>query len=720
MNQFIVIDKPSHLTTYASEMGSFFKLYIQNFPDPDEREDPDIICNRIKMIGGKPHDPETTILLSLLNDQVSGGAVLEYYSECACFLLTYILVNENFRGKNVARNLIESGIKTIIESKGEGVKALFFESNIPWETNNKKDPFDAWDRYRIFSKLGAKWLDLDYTQPALGEGKKKVDHLHLFLFPSITNLKGKISINVVRSFLTVFYKSLGIHNPEADPDFIRMEHSLSGDQSDGFILLKEVPSQEQRIFLFEDVSVAYHFNEDPTENIKMEKPGNMLFCPIIGSYEFDLFKFRYQNNPPYKTYCLNSSPVLKCDILFPEMTTYLSEGRYQSLKDFDGKICIEIKLNYTVFSNGRKIWTVVLIPQKGYPISEDQIIKLIALFSRSPEQSNILSQTRFVFKDIEYESLELMVRAATNVPALELIQSGILQTEFSSSKRNLTGSGPELWKDIIEAICRISRNQESAYQQLEKRYLEEKEVQQVLNLMCGFSLGIFDYSRMSFEEVMDTILPLSTSGNSFILMNKGILNSLNYGDDIYLRTRSTLGICPYLLIASMVLAFNDVEATIAETRLNHLLDPEIASRTSLQVMISHRKTLEKKVNEEILSNVFHYPTEQNIFIQGMVHRGVDDRITSIKSRLNELIQLIKDKDSKQKSKYDKMGVILLAVISILSLEPVFSDIYQSLSKAEEVMVWMKDEGVMWISFFVFSLAVFLFIRNLVMKSIKEL
>jgi len=50
MDQLIVINQPSLIDSYANELALFFKLYERNFPDIDEREDPQIILDRIKYV----------------------------------------------------------------------------------------------------------------------------------------------------------------------------------------------------------------------------------------------------------------------------------------------------------------------------------------------------------------------------------------------------------------------------------------------------------------------------------------------------------------------------------------------------------------------------------------------------------------------------------------------------------------------------------------------
>ena len=75
MDQPIVVNNPQLIDIYSNELALFFKLYEHNFPDIDEREDPQIILDRIKYREQKSLTPETFILLSLSDKKVMGGAV---------------------------------------------------------------------------------------------------------------------------------------------------------------------------------------------------------------------------------------------------------------------------------------------------------------------------------------------------------------------------------------------------------------------------------------------------------------------------------------------------------------------------------------------------------------------------------------------------------------------------------------------------------------------
>jgi len=240
----IIIDKPHQTDTYAKELTHFFNLYETNFPDVNEREDPQVITDRIKLESKEKYYPETTIILAVSEDKVMGGTVIEYYPECQCFLLTYILVGNEFRGRGISRFLIEDGIRLVVDSKGKDeVKAVFFESNNPRKTVN--DSFNPWERLRVFSKLGAKWIDINYTQPSLGKGRNKVHNLYLLIFPSLTGLKDRIETSYLITFLEVFYHALGIPEPDNDPDFMEMIRSINEASEDNCLKLNNLPENEK-------------------------------------------------------------------------------------------------------------------------------------------------------------------------------------------------------------------------------------------------------------------------------------------------------------------------------------------------------------------------------------------------------------------------------------------------------------------------------------------
>jgi hypothetical protein len=381
---------------------------------------------------------------------------------------------------------------------------------------------------------------------------------------------------------------------------------------------------------------------------------------------------------------------------------------------------MDIRLNCTDFGNNTKIWTLVLSPANDGRISQDEIIRVISLFANTQERNNIKSTTKIVFDNKEYTSFEVFAQnvcGVKRIAELKLIPSGILQFDAFSAINQKVGC--EMWERTLGLVDLITRNDIEAYNALESEYLDpNSNMRFILNLLCGFSLGIFDYSRMSFEEVMDTLKPVTSTGHSFIVLNKGILLSVGYNDDMYRKTRKTIGLNPYLLISSAVLAFNDMESLVTEQKINSLLNLPAKEQT-LSRLIKERKELERKVNNEILINVFHYQTERSIFDFGMSHRGINGRIIDLRNSIQELGTRIEDQSIEKKAKSDLMITILLAAISVLSLEQTFTSIFSSIHRSGSFIAAIQLEGDKWLAFSTFSVIAILLTTHYARKSIRK-
>ena len=227
---------------HAAHIEGFASLYNESFPDPNERENIEAIFNRIKGLKDQ-RDPNTVLLLYPLENNLAAGQVIDWYKESQCIHLTYLVVAPNYRKKGIAKEILSSGLNIIIKEIQDRysiqIRAAFFESNIPSKT--VKDSFDPLLRLNIFSKLGAKWIDIPYTQPALDSEKEKVDNLLLLTFPIANSKTDGIEADVVIGFLANLYKCLSIEDPYDNSDFIHMVKCINEMKSDkNKILLKPI------------------------------------------------------------------------------------------------------------------------------------------------------------------------------------------------------------------------------------------------------------------------------------------------------------------------------------------------------------------------------------------------------------------------------------------------------------------------------------------------
>ncbi|MBO0949203.1 hypothetical protein [Fibrella forsythiae] len=223
--EIIWITQPGHLQQYAQLIDEFFTLYEDpsNFPDPDEREEPSFIKGRIAEGTNNPH----THLMAYLLISPSGeqyfiaGCVVEFYPDSACALVTYLFVNQNFRGvkigaqeQKVAESMLQSQLGLVglvaffTQQYKKPVKAVLFESNNPAQTVAENDSMPPIKRIQFFARLGARRINFEYIQPPLGDDKGIVTNLFLLTFPWLTQMGESIPVTVVMEFVMELAKSL--------------------------------------------------------------------------------------------------------------------------------------------------------------------------------------------------------------------------------------------------------------------------------------------------------------------------------------------------------------------------------------------------------------------------------------------------------------------------------------------------------------------------------
>jgi hypothetical protein len=274
-------------------VDAFFELYEDesNFPDPDEREEPEFIKERI--IEGS-NDPHTHLMaFNLIEEGISkfvAGCIVEFYPDCSCVLITYVFVNKDYRGlkvgeeqKKIGEILLKSehGLKGLINyfenSYNREVKAVLFESNNPFETPEENDSMPPAKRLKFFKNIGAKRVNFSYIQPPLGDDKAIVTNLYLLTFPDLVGLNESIEIETVMNFVMELAKSLdrnkepnstskyGLHNYIID---LKLLHSqlkgINKIENSGFIGL----NSENRNILIETYNNLL-LNSDKNGNLAL-------------------------------------------------------------------------------------------------------------------------------------------------------------------------------------------------------------------------------------------------------------------------------------------------------------------------------------------------------------------------------------------------------------------------------------------------------------------
>jgi hypothetical protein len=204
------------------------RLYHLCFPDFNEREKFNHIIRRVKGLN-KEFDPNTILVLYKLENEIAAGMVADWYPQCQCIHLTYLFVHPEYRNNGLARRFLTEEVSNLIDKiyimNNIKIKAVFLESNIPSKT--PMDSFSPDLRLKIFKRIGIKWIDIPYVQPALDNNKAKVNNLYLLTLPLFKSNSKELNIDYIINFLKSLYNSLRIKIPEQDLDYQVMINSLN-------------------------------------------------------------------------------------------------------------------------------------------------------------------------------------------------------------------------------------------------------------------------------------------------------------------------------------------------------------------------------------------------------------------------------------------------------------------------------------------------------------
>ena len=176
------IDNIQKLSFYNEELTYFEnEIYIPAFPFENEREDFNIIKNRIK----KPSFPETKIYLLIQEGKVKGGAISDYFKDSAVIHHIYLAVKPEYQRQGIGNQLINKVQEDAIE---DGYKWMVLEADNPELTDETETSMNPIDRLNMYFKWGFTLTPYQHVQPPLDEDKEYDYHL-LLLYKNLTEEK---------------------------------------------------------------------------------------------------------------------------------------------------------------------------------------------------------------------------------------------------------------------------------------------------------------------------------------------------------------------------------------------------------------------------------------------------------------------------------------------------------------------------------------------------
>ena len=469
------------------------------------------------------------------------------------------------------------------------------------------------------------------------------------------------------------------------------------------------------------------------------------YCPFFHSFERDLFSLKYHGG--YLPFFSKCRDKFKVRVTFCNKLDFISEGRKETcfLDMDDGSPGangvyqkeLECHLNSVHFFNSKvKVWEIIFRPAEGVFLNEFEIIQFNKYFSGKQEKYypnlkfelidadkylgvnkrilGLLSGYRMLFDkysdprqqieeaDLDYLKKPMVVKSGTiQIDTKYISQPGkdkglIFDEEKKilgyfnsilnvSEENSQLGTNDEIWRNIYRFI-RLCQVEEaiSVIHDFEKIYKRFPIINYVLEAFCGISLGIFDFERMEYEEILDTLTPraVSATDSSMIFINRAALVKFCHDDTIFASSYHNIGMSPYLIIPSSLLCHNlhlsekaeliikqgvsKNDLTVKKIKGLRLLTANIA-RKSINFKARIRKIVEDYLNIKILPNVFQYPTERDIYEFGMEHWGTKASISEINRLKNNLDSQIAYHTSVRQDIFELRVTIIFLILSFIQI-----------------------------------------------------
>jgi hypothetical protein len=485
-----------------------------------------------------------------------------------------------------------------------------------------------------------------------------------------------------------------------DKDFKRIKKELREEK----IRLLELPV-ENPILSFRQVSICLHsvsFSSPfPKESLADDRARSQF-----KSFEPDLLSYRFQSDPPLMSRCLMDRPR-QIMIHYPDRLEYITEGHRIPLyclkkeQNKPARAC----LSQTYFhQSGIYIYHLVISPREGAYFSEYDLIKLSKIYGGIQESNNLRQAIRFAIDENDEKGGLLLVedfigdllnRERKGRPFYfpendkPILCAGSIEIDVDSIVQD--SYFPGLFDKIVSSFS----NEIASREDLENAFKSNSNVGRELKALCGIVTGIFDFNRMSFVELLDTLEATVQRGGTFIRIHRGNLIRMDHKDQMLDSCRNTIGANPNIIIPQAILLQNDAVVDLADKQLNEALrmgqNITKKNRVYRDKLTAIRFYANRRLRLNVLPNVFQYSTERQIMDEGARHRGSNERIISSIERLRELESMIEKERDRQEKRSNATLAILTAFLSGVMFQPVLfsiiDDWYEKIPSQGHLIGW---------------------------------
>ena len=209
-----------------TDLGIFYtQIYMESFPDPDERETFDSLLSYLQDAQSASEYRYHIILAKNETGNIVGGAIFDYFKSSNAGVIEFIAVKNDSQSSGLGTQLYRHIQQMLSEDSYKNKKQHL--SHIFCEIDSPEYSKSSIKKYLYFwSKHNYRHLDFNYIQPSLSPAQSAVTGLWFTTAPQgkQTPVSGKYVLNVLHDYMKY---SMRIPAPTQHPDYKRMEEQLA-------------------------------------------------------------------------------------------------------------------------------------------------------------------------------------------------------------------------------------------------------------------------------------------------------------------------------------------------------------------------------------------------------------------------------------------------------------------------------------------------------------
>ena len=716
LNPALEESDPQRFAAFFAAFESGYKTTFQG----DEAESTAEWLARIR--GKEPPQPVMRIVVAVQQgvavERVVGGVAVEFYVASRCALATYLYVLDEpeLRRHGHARSLLDKARGAFDDSNN--LEFLLAESEWPERLLACGSPAVevtvARERLLFFARIGARLINIDYMQPALGPGQKAISYLRLLAIPPAATPKARFDEarlgHAVAHFLSDFYSALS------------QESKFPPDRSTLVLLQEQCKRQRPLTSLLPrlreaDAALCFHFVETlentPTNKQVMGILRNYT-CPVLHSMETDLLARPYRERRPLRTVCVTKAPSdapaddagVPVEITFPALIRFNSENRVEERRWPLRRRRVLAYLAFTAFFEARVlVWHLTLRAGRdaakddtSHWLDELDLITLQKLAddvanqerlfapTHDNDERNITKGVEFALPTTEVEGLRGMVMPL-DIHGLLSAVAHIAQERARKAAQEKHLSAARVESETLPVPKDAHMSVSATLQILGRRVGATLPFHGIKNLLerealCGIISCILDFDEIDDAEVRDTLSSSVALDDVLLRVHRVALVYLAEKDRAARMVEKSVGISPYLIVPQATVLcdewlLKDTESTPApaprwwrallKTTLRAPLTPKHGSNKA-NVLSRRLAFLESTLRARWIPNVFFYKTERQLFERAFEEGGVSARRTKAEELLLKVKSELQIARDYQRGKFEAIVAGLLGAISVLSLE----------------------------------------------------